>query len=255
MAIKNWIEAGAGWPVVLLHAFPLGPEMWRPQLDRVPEGFRFIAPELIPPEGGGYTIGGMNECAADLDAFLDSLEIDDAVIGGLSMGGYIAFAAYRRMAHRFTGLILADTRPQADTAEGRAGRGKMRELLRQGGPSAVADQMLPKLLAPETRETNRALVASVRRLIESRDSAAIDAAIVAMMGRPDSTPDLSTISCATLVAAGEHDEITPVAVAEDMQRAIRRSTLTVIPGAGHLSNLEQPEAFSRALEDFLRAHL
>lgn len=112
--------------------------------------------------------------------------------------------------------------------------------------------MLPKLLSDDA---DAAVVAHVRHLIEAADPAAIDAAIVAMMERPDSTPLLPQISCATLVLVGARDSITPVADAEAMQRAIRRSVLTVVPGAGHLSNLEQPGHFSRALADFLLAHL
>src|SRR3954471_18693169 len=137
----TWLEAGAGWPVILLHAFPLNPAMWRPQLDAVPQGWRFIAPHLRRFDEG------LDGCAADVFDLMDALEIESAVIGGLSMGGYIAFAMYREAGSRFTGLVLADTRAEADTPDGRTGRQKMREVLASGGPSAVADQMLPKLLS------------------------------------------------------------------------------------------------------------
>jgi pimeloyl-ACP methyl ester carboxylesterase len=242
----SWLEAGAGWPVVLLHAFPLNADMWRPQLQRVPQGWRFIAPDLR------YPAPGLDAYAADVLDLLDCLEIDDAVIAGLSMGGYLAFAMHRLAATRFSGLVLADTRAQADTPEQRQARQRMREVLASGGPPAIADQMLPKLLSTHA---DAALVGEVRRLIEGGDPAAIDAAIVAMIGRPDSTGDLPRISCATLVVTGELDTVTPPADAEMMQRAIPRSTLTVIRGAAHLANLEQPEPFSKALADFLLASL
>jgi pimeloyl-ACP methyl ester carboxylesterase len=116
----------------------------------------------------------------------------------------------------------------------------------------LADQMLPKLLSSDA---DPALVAEVRRMIVSADPAALDAALAAMMERPDVTADLPQLSCATLVVAGEHDAITPVADADAMQRAIPRSALVVIPGAGHLSSLERPDQFSRALGDFLLARL
>jgi pimeloyl-ACP methyl ester carboxylesterase len=252
-----WLDAGAGWPVLLLHAFPLTAEMWRPQLERVPDGWRFIAPDLrgfgrtpltALPEGRV----AIDQYAADLGELMDCLELEDAVIAGLSMGGYIAFAMYRRAPARFNGLVLADTRAQADTAEGRSGRARMRELLARGGPPAVADQMLPKLLSGAAAP---ALTAHVRSMIETAQPSALDAAIAAMMDRPDSTVDLPRIACATLVVAGELDTITTVADANAMQRAIPRSALVVIPGAGHLSNLEQPAAFSRALGDFLLSRL
>jgi len=248
----SWLEAGAGWPVVLLHAFPLEAELWRPQLEAVPQGWRFIAPDLrgfgrsIPPSGGsGLT---MDDYAADVLCLMDNLKIDDAVIGGLSMGGYVAFAMFRQAPRRFTGLVLADTRSQADTPQAHEMRVAQRELLRTGGPPALAEQSLPKLFsqaaAPE-------VIGRTRAMIESAPAAAIDAAMVAMMTRPDSTPGLADINCGTLVVVGKGDEITPVADAEAMQRAIPRSTLCVIPGAGHLSSLEQPDVFSRALADFL----
>jgi len=249
-----WLEAGAGWPLVLLHAFPLNAEMWRPQLARVPEGWRFIAPHLrgFGPTPMGDLPPSMDTYAADVAALMDALQLDSAVVAGVSMGGYIAFAMYRAAPARLAGLVLADTRPQADTADGRAGRAAMRERLAREGPRGVADQMLGKLLsgaaAPE-------VVAHVRQMIERADPAGIDAAIVAMMARPDSTPDLPHMSCGTLVVVGDEDAITPRADAEAMQRAIPRSTLTVIPGAGHLASLEQPDVFSRALADFLLARL
>lgn len=258
----SWLEAGAGWPVVLLHGFPLKAEMWRPQLDHVPEGWRFIAPDLrgfggtraldVPPEGGSH---GLDVYAADIGDFMDCLKLDDAVIVGLSMGGYIAFAMYRETPARFNGLVLADTRPQADTPAGREGRVAMRDRLAREGTSGVADQMLPKLLSPRAHAEDAALVAGVRRMIEGASPAGVDAAIAAMMARPDSTEDLPRIACATLVVVGEADEITPVADSTAMQAAIPRSTLAVLPGAGHLSNLERPDQFNKALADFLLARL
>jgi len=252
-----WLEAGSGWPVVLLHGFPFHAEMWRPQLLAAPEGWRFIAPDLRgfgrtplhPPPEGAIT---MDTYAADVGALMDALKIEEAVIGGLSMGGYVAFAMFRQEPSRFTSMLLADTKAPADTAEGRAGRVRLREILAQQGPAAIADQMLPKLLSSDA---SRDVVADVRGLIETGAPAAIDAAIGALMKRPDSTPDLPRITCGALIVVGDHDAITPPSDAEVMQRAIPRSRLAVIPGAGHVSNLEQPTAFSRVLADFLLSRL
>jgi 3-oxoadipate enol-lactonase len=259
----SWIEAGAGWPVILLHAFPLNADMWRPQLAEVPTGWRFICPDLrgfgppIPAADGRSEQAddaavSVDDYAADVLDLMDCLEIDDAVIGGVSMGGYVTFAMYRQAPARFHGMVLADTRAQADTPQGREGRLKLRAVLAAQGPRGVADETLPKLLSPAAGSE---VVARTRALIEGADPAAIDAAISVLMGRPDSTPGLAAISCATLVVVGEHDEITPPADARAMQEVIPRSTLCVIPGAGHLSSLEQPTAFSRGLADFLLAGL
>jgi len=257
----SWLEAGAGWPVVLLHAFPLHAEMWRPQLERVPEGWRFIAPDFrgfgrnsaagagAPPSAPAADI---DDYAADVFALFDALAIDDAVVAGLSMGGYVAFAMYREAPSRFNGLVLADTRATADTVEVRQARTRMRELVAASGASALADLMLPNSLSSQAAAP---VVSEARRLMESADPAALDAALAAMMSRPDSTDGLPRVSCATLVLVGALDKVTPVADAEAMQHAIPRSTLVVIPEAGHLSSLEQPDQFSRALADFLLARL
>lgn len=240
----DWLEAGAGWPMILIHGFPLTAAMWRPQLERVPESWRFIAPQLRG--------ASMREYASAVFALMDALEIDSAVIGGMSMGGYVTFEMFRQSPLRFSGMVLADTRAAADTPQAREGRVAMRALLAAKGTAAVADQMMPKLFSPDASAST---LAFTREIIESNSPAAVDGAIGALMDRPDSTPDLPRVSCATLVIVGERDVITPVADSEAMQRALPRSTLCVIPGAGHLSSLEAPEAFSRAVEDFLRSAL
>jgi pimeloyl-ACP methyl ester carboxylesterase len=252
-----WLEAGSGWPVVLLHGFPFHAEMWRPQLQLVPQGWRFIAPDFRgfgrttfhPPAEGVVT---MDTYAADVGALMDALKIEEAVIGGLSMGGYVAFAMFRQEPARFTSMLLADTKAPGDTAEGRAGRVRLREILAQQGPAAVADQMLPKLLSSDASAN---VVADVRGMIEAGAPSAMDAAIEALMTRPDSTPDLPRISCGTLIVVGDRDAITPASESDAMQLAIPRSQLAVIPGAGHVSNVEQPAAFSRVLADFLLSRL
>jgi 3-oxoadipate enol-lactonase len=256
----RYLEAGSGWPVVLLHAFPLDAEMWRPELERVPEGWHFIAPDLRgfgpdAPATPGTERVSLDGMAEDVGLLLDELEIDQAVIGGLSMGGYVTFALFRNAPDHFSGMILADTKAEADTPEGREGRRKMIELAHTGGPAAVADALVPKLLGPTTRARRPALARQVRQMIESQRVEGIVAAIEAMMGRADSTPDLSRIPCPALVVVGDEDELTPPADAERMQNHISRSRLVVLPEAGHLSSLEAPDGFTLALSDFLTSNL
>ena len=252
-----FLEAGAGWPVILLHGFPLKADMWRPQLEKVPDGWRFIAPDFrgFGRAGDPGKAMTMDDYAADVLSLMDGLELDDAVIGGLSMGGYVAFAMYRLSPSRFTGMILADTRPQPDSPQVLEGRVRVLEVLAKDGPPGVAVQLLPKQLGETTRRERPEVVRQARALIESASPAAIEAAIGALMSRPDSTPGLAAITCATVVLVGEEDEVTPTVEAEAMQRAISRSTLAVIRGAGHLSSLEQPDVFSRGLSDFLLGSL
>lgn len=254
----RYLEAGNGWPVVLIHAFPLNADMWRSQLERVPDGWRYIAPDLrgfgpgAPPPSGPVT---MDDFAADVVAVLDALEIDQAVIGGLSMGGYVTLAAFRAAPDRFTGVILADTRPQADSDEGREGRRKMLALVRDGGPAAVVEQMLPKLLGETSHRDRPAIGREVRRIAEANSTEAVASAIEAMMGRPDSTALLGRMSRPTLVLVGDEDTITPPSDADEMQRLLPRSRLVILPGAGHLSCMETPEAFASALADFMSSNI
>ncbi len=254
------LEAGAGWPLILLHAFPLNADMWRPQLEQVPDGWRFIAPDLRgfgpdarPTPGGSAPT--MDDFADDVAGLMDALEMPEATIGGLSMGGYVAFALCRRAPERFTGIILADTRPHADTPAAREARREMIALAEKEGSAAVAERMLPKLVGQTTTDSRPEVIAVIRRMIESAPVAAITGALAAMLGRPDSTPELSAIGWPALVLVGAEDEITPPAHAEGMQRALTRSRLVVIPEAGHLSSLEAPAMFSAALADFLQSHI
>ncbi len=164
------------------------------------------------------------------------------------MGGYISFALWRRHRERVAALILADTRAGADSEEGRQGREKNARLAEEQGPSAIADQMLPKLLSPNAPA---ALRDQVRAIIESNDRAGIAAALRAMAARPDSTPLLATIDVPTLVIVGAEDALTPPSEAEAMFNAIPGCRLAEIPGAGHLSNVEAPEAFNAEVTEFL----
>ena len=254
----RYLEAGSGWPVVLIHAFPLNADMWRPQLDRVPEGWRFIAPDMRGFGPEAYAASGqttVDRMAGDVSLLLDQIGIDSAVIGGLSMGGYITFALFRRAPERFTGMILADTKAQQDTPEGVEGRRQMIDLARTGGARAVADSMLPKLLGPSAVRRRPDLADTVRAMIEHAGVPGLVGAIEAMMERPDSRPDLPRISCPTLVIVGEEDVPTPVTDAADMQNQIGRSRLVILPEAGHLSNLDAPDGFALALSDFLASNL
>jgi 3-oxoadipate enol-lactonase len=254
----RYLDAGSGWPVVLIHAFPLNADMWRPQLERVPEGWRFIAPDLRgfgPDAVGDSGPVTLDDMAADVAALLDSVRIDPAVIGGLSMGGYVTLALFRLAPERFSGMILADTKAQADTAEGLEGRRKMIALARAEGPAGVAQSMLPRLLGSTSADRRPELTEKVRTMIASCRTQGIVSALEAMMARPDSTRDLARISFPTLIIVGEEDVLTPVSDAVAMENQISRSRLVILPEAGHLSNLEVPDGFALAVSDFLASNL
>jgi 3-oxoadipate enol-lactonase len=239
--------------LVLLHAFPLNARMWEPQLALADHGWRVLAPHYRGMDGGiqDPPAVSIDDYAGDVIDLLDSLHIEDAVIGGLSLGGYVAFGLFRHAPRYFRGIVLADTRSQADPPEAAQGRARLLSAVREKGPSAAADEMVPRLLGETTRARRPDVVERVRTLILSNPATAIAGAITAIMTRPDSTPLLSSIHCPTLIVVGEQDTLTPPAMSQEMQRGIPGSELVVIPDAGHLSSLEQPSSFNAALARFL----
>lgn len=239
--------------LLLIHAFPMNARMWEGQLKCADAGWRVLAPQLRGFDGGDGdpAARSMDDYAGDLIDLLDGLHVREAVVGGLSMGGYIAFALFRHAARYFRGLILADTRPQADTPAAVQGRNEMLALVRDKGTGAVTDQMLPRLLGETTRRERPDIVEQTRALMLANSPEAVAGAIVALRDRPDSTSVLATIRCPTLIVVGDEDTITPPELSEGMQHAIAGSELAVIRRAGHLANLEQPEEFNTALARFL----
>lgn len=245
-------DRGNGIPLVFLHAFPLSRRMWDPQMVALSGRFRVIAIDL---RGHGesdaplwrYTL---DQAADDVAGLLDRLSIGKAVFIGLSMGGYVCFSFYRRFASRVQALVLADTRAGADTEEGRIGRFEMAQTAYRQGPAAIADLMIPKLLAPQTVQTKPDLVRLVRAVIEGNQISGIAGDLMAMAERPDSVPMLPTIACPTLVLVGEEDLATPPSESRLIAERIPGARLEMLPEAGHLSNLEQPDRFNRVVEDF-----
>jgi 3-oxoadipate enol-lactonase len=241
--------------VVLLHAFPLAAEMWRPQLDAVPTGWRFVAPDL---RGFGQSTPGdasappsVDDYAHDLVALLDALGLDRVVVGGLSMGGYAAFALLRLARERVAGLVLADTKSEPDGEGARADRDAMLERLERGGVEAVLDRMLLGLLGRTTRDSRPGVVETVRHMVLEQHPAGVAAGVRRLKSRPDSTPLLTGITVPALVVGGDEDQITGPDAMRRIHAGIPGADLAIIPRAGHLSNLEAPADFNAALVRFL----
>jgi len=239
--------------LVLLHAFPLNARMWERQLALSGRGWRVIAPHFRGFDGGSGDppAQSVDDYAGDVVDLLDALHIHDAIVGGLSMGGYVAFALLRNASRYVRGLILADTKATADTPEAVEGRKRMIELVGAKWPAAVAEGMHPTLLGETTRRRRPAVVEQVRSLATSSSAEAIAGALRVLMTRPDSTPQLASIHVPTLIIVGDEDTVTPASAAEEMHHGIAGSELVTIPEAGHLTNLEQPDAFDAAIARFL----
>jgi 3-oxoadipate enol-lactonase len=245
-------EIGTGPPIVFLHGFPLDSTMWAPQTSALADAFRCIT---IDMRGFGESSATppltIDRYADDVVAVLDLLGVATATIVGLSMGGYIAFALWRRAPHRVSALVLADTRADVDTAETRQRRHELIALARSDGAGAVVERQLVGLLGKSTRERRPDVEETVRTIARSATADGIVGALEAMLGRPDSTPTLSTINVPTLIVVGDEDVITPPKEARSMHAAIEGSRLEVLAQAGHLSNLERPAAFNAVVREFL----
>lgn len=245
-------DVGTGLPVVFLHAFPLDRSLWAPQIGALVDHSRCIAPDL---RGFGQSTTAppysMDQYADDVVSLLDALGIDRAVVAGCSMGGYIAFAIWRRHRTRVRGLVLANTRAAADTEEAKVRRAALASTARSHGSSAVADRQIGLLVGASTKAKNPALVESIHQVLERAPVEGIVGALKAMSERPDSVSLLASIDVPTLVIAGDEDVLIPISEARAIHADIEGSRFEVLTGAGHLSNVERPAAFNHVTSEFL----
>lgn len=273
-------ESGSGVPLLLIHGFPLDRTMWRPQQDGLARVARVIAPDLrgfgenasAAARAGAHGATGdgddardeanagapplpdtitMDDYASDLAFLLARLDLESVVLCGLSMGGYIAMAFVERYPTAVRGLVLANTRAGADSEAARAARLAAIERARTEGVGAIADAMLPKMLADATRAERPDLAESVRAMMARQSPDAVAAALRGMIARPDRTDRLASVRVPTLVVTSDADTLIPPAESEAIARAIPGARLAVVPRAAHLSNLENPDAFNAAVRDFL----
>jgi pimeloyl-ACP methyl ester carboxylesterase len=249
-------EAGSGLPVVLLHAFPLSCAMWLEQRNDLGEVCRVITPDLRGFGGSqlGWDEPSLDHMGDDVAALLDTLGLERVVLGGLSMGGYVAMAFLRRHGHRVSGLVLADTKASADPEAARANRHRIADVLDESGSTQVLlDDVLPALLG-ETTVTERPMIQGrVRALLEDAPPPAAAWAQRAMAARPDSFDTLRAVTVPALVIAGEQDTLSLASDAAAMVDALPDARLVVIPRSGHLTAVEAPQAFNVAVREFLTA--
>lgn len=247
-----YTETGSGEAVVLLHGFPLDGRIFEAQVERLAKRHRVIVPDLRgfgkSRDAQPFTIASL---ADDVHALLSEIGALPCTLGGLSMGGYVSLAFVKKYPKDVLRLMLIDTRAAGDTAEGKAARIKMIELLHRGGSRAVAEQMLPKMLMERTFVNDEPTAQKLRSIMENCPAQTIEHALLAMRDREDCTEMLPSIAAPTLILVGEEDPITPPSMAEGMHKAIGNSKLVKIENASHLSTMDQPDAVSDAIEKFL----
>ena len=253
--ILAYDDNGTGQPVVLIHGFPLSREMWTPQVEALLKGgCRVITPDL-PGFGESAPLSGtvsMSRYADAVIALLDQLGIDRAVVGGMSMGGYVLLNLVERYPQRLTAALYLVTRAAADDAAGKVRRAELAGEVRGGNRDVVPDAFEKLLFAPETPVRQPQLVGKVRDWMDAASPEGVAGALLAMRSRKDYVKLLPALPVPALVVGAEQDLAIPPAHAEALAAGLPAAELHIIANAGHMANLEQPAAFNKVLLDFLK---
>ncbi len=251
-----WSDSGQhpGPAVVFIHGFPFNRSMWDAQVEALSKSCRVVSLDV---RGHGQSDAGDGQYSLeffvdDLILGMDRLKIPSAVLCGLSLGGYIALRAAELHPARFQGLILCDTKSEADSDEGRAKRARTVQAVKKEGIKAFAAGFVKTVLTEKTLKTRPELVRSVLKMIEANTPLGISGTLLAMAARTDTTGALAKMTLPSLILVGEEDKLTPPSVSKAMAKRIPRAVLHVIPEAAHLSNLENPAAFNARLLTFLK---
>lgn len=251
----HYTEHGRGLPVVFVHGFPFSHRMWEPQLLGLPDTIRRIALDL---RGFGQSDVGdgqyvMDFFVDDVIGLLDYLGIEKAVLCGISMGGYVVLRALERFPERCLGAVLCDTRSTPDDNMTKQSRTDAIRQIRSHGVPHFAAAFARKVFAPAVVASGASVVQMMQDVISLNSAQGIIGGLIALAARRDTTPGLSSVRVPVLLMVGEYDDITPVSASHDMQRALAHAVLHVVPGAGHMSNLEHPQFFNEKLVEFLQS--
>ncbi|OIV35942.1 hypothetical protein BIV57_18945 [Mangrovactinospora gilvigrisea] len=255
----NCRHSGSGMPLVLLHAFPLTSWMWDAQRSALADLCHVITPDLRgfgasePHDLSVTDAPDLDRMAEDVAAVLDRYGFRKAVIGGLSMGGYVAMAFARKYPERLEGLVLADTKPEADTPAAAAARREIADtVLHEGSPRVLVEELAPKLFGRTTATQRPGVVENIRWMVEQAHPTGIAWAERAMAARPDYGPVLAALDVPALIVHGDEDAMIPLETARGMQEAIPDAELAVLRGAGHIASMETPGEFDVALRRWVK---
>jgi pimeloyl-ACP methyl ester carboxylesterase len=247
-------DHGQGVPVILLHGFPLSSEMWTPIRTAVEQAARLITPDMRGFGGSSKPEHGysMEALAEDVIRLADRLDLPRFVLGGHSMGGYVALRVAAARAERLAGLILVDTRASSDTQEGRARREEGIARIRRGEAAAFLDEFVPGLLGSSTRERAPRLAAELREIARHVPDHVLTGCLIGMRDRPDSSDVLGRLEVPALVITGQEDSLASPEVAQNMATLLQRARLALIPLSGHTPSVERPIPTAEAILAFVR---
>lgn len=248
-------DHGSGPAVVLIHGFPLCRRMWHPQSKALAEaGFRVVTLDLrgfgeSSAPDGPYS---MSLYADDVIGLMDHLKIEKAVIGGMSMGGYVLLNLLERYPDRLSAALFIVTRAGADDDAGKAKRTQFAHAVQEEGPHIVTDAFEQILFAPGTPQSRPELVEQVRGWMVATAPRGLEGGLLAMRDRKDFIPDLPLLDVPALVIGAQEDKAVPIDHSRVLERGLPRATFREIEKAGHMANLEEPEAFNGCLIEFLK---
>lgn len=248
-------EGTGGIPLIFIHGFPFDRTSWLPQYDHFKKYCRVIIYDI---RGFGSSLTdsdtqfSMEVFAKDLLAFMKALQIDKAIVCGLSMGGYILMNALKLEPERFAAVVLCDTQCNADSEEAREKRYKTIEQIREKGIGDFADSFIKNVFHEHSFETKQSEVKAIREVIMNTTQQTLISTIKALAKRPDTSDVLSSVKVPALIICGAQDKITPPEKSQAMHDLLKNSVYKVIDDAGHLSNIDQPEAFNKYLGEFIK---
>lgn len=248
-------EGSSEIPLVFIHGFPFDRTSWVPQYEYFKAYCRVVIYDI---RGFGSSTSdsdtpfSMEVFAKDFLAFLKALHIEKAIVCGLSMGGYILMNAFKMEPERFAGIVLCDTQCNADSEEARKKREKTIEQIRAKGVADFADTFIKNVFYEESFKKKKETVEAIRDVILRTTQQTLVAAVKALAKRPDTCEVLQSVKVPALIICGRQDTVTPPEKSQAMHDLIKNSTYKLIDGAGHLSNLDQPETFNKYLGEFIK---
>ncbi len=258
-ALLHYIDIGVSTatPIVFIHGFPFSHRMWTfpgGQTETAAPTNRVIAYDV---RGHGDSEVGDGQYSIELlvDDFiglLDHLSISKTVVAGLSMGGYIALRAIERHPDRFRGLVLCDTKSEGDSNDAKIKRAASIKAVKANGPRQFAQNFVANVFTPDSFNTKPEAVKAIQSIIERTAPLSLCGTMLALAARTDTTNALPSIAVPTLIMVGEHDALTPPAASQAMHEKIPQSELHIIPGAAHMSNIENTAEFNNHLLEFLK---
>ncbi|MBZ0200492.1 MAG: alpha/beta hydrolase [Ignavibacteriaceae bacterium] len=240
-------------PIIFVHGFPYDHTMWEKTVDALKDNYYCVTYDIrglgqSPTGSGQYTIESFVD---DLETIIDELKLKKPVLCGLSMGGYISLRAVERMEEKFAAVILCDTKPEADDNITKLKRAAGVKLLYENGAEEFIRAFVKNCFGTKYSEAQKSEYMKIEDYFAKGSPVAVSGCLIAMAARTDTTEALGKIKIPTLVICGEDDRLTPPAIMKQMAEKIKEAKFVLIPDAGHMTPIENPVEFNKAVTEFL----